>query len=86
LHGTDVYEHIETIYDKDSPGNEISKNQLVRHSEEYVPRIEYNRWKTGEMYGFKDKQLTKQVYTVSLHGLNSLVIIRASKVIFSDHR
>lgn len=62
-----VYEHIPPFYDQDIPDHEISKNQLVTQEEEYVPRIEYHRWKSGKMYEFEGHQLTKHVYSVSIY-------------------
>jgi hypothetical protein len=71
MHDSSMYEHILPLQGQESQAIETAKEHPVRPRDEYVPRIEYHRWKTGKMYEFEGQQLTKQVYTVSIYKLNA---------------
>jgi hypothetical protein len=71
MHDSSVYEHILPLQGQESQAIETAKEHPVRPRDEYVPQIEYHRWKTGKMYEFEGQQLTKQVYTVSIYKLNA---------------
>ena len=71
MHDLTQYDNKLPILDSENPVTETAKKRSVKPGKEYTPRIEHCRWKAGKMFGSEGWRLTKQVYTVSIHKLNS---------------